>query len=71
MSNKHVRTPADLIRFKCGAAIDCATCGCSKHVSGLEIFKQFGSTPLSDCAKRLKCSRCGKKAARVTVLLPP
>ena len=70
MSTKHVRTVADLVRFKCSLRIDCGDCGSTRTVTGYEAAKIGGAGSLEVLARRLKCARCGHKAARLIVLQP-
>ena len=70
MSTKHVRTVSDLVRFKCSLRIDCSECGSTRTVTGYEAAKIGGVGSLDGLARRLKCARCGKKAARLIVLPP-
>jgi hypothetical protein len=37
MSTKHVRTAADLVRFKCGLKIECGSCGYARTMNGFDI----------------------------------
>ena len=39
MSTKHVRTAADLVRFKTALRIQCTNCGNSRTLSGSEVVK--------------------------------
>ena len=60
----------DLVRFGADLKIDCGFCHASRTLTGVEAVQAFGLAPLSHVRARLKCSRCGKKEARVTVLDP-
>ncbi len=71
MSTKHVRSAADLARFKCGLKIECGGCGNSRALDGIEVAKTYGIKPFAAIQQRMKCSRCGAKEARLTVLSPP
>jgi len=71
MSTKHVRSAADLARFKCGLKIECGGCGNSRTLDGIEVAKTYGIKPFAAIQQRMKCSRCGAKEARLTVLSPP
>ncbi len=71
MSTKHVRTVGDLVRFGCGLKVDCLACGGgSTFATGLDAAKAGVKGDLSALAGKLKCSRCGAKEARLTVLPP-
>jgi hypothetical protein len=70
VSTKHIRTVADLCRFGAGIRIDCGFCGASRTMDGFELATHCGSIPLAKIRPRLKCSRCGKKEARLAVLPP-
>ena len=71
MSTKHVRTAADLIRFRTALKIDCGRCGNSRTLSGFEVAREFGAIELQAIQGRLKCSLCGAKTAGLTILSPP
>lgn len=71
MSTKHVRTTGDLLRFDVGLRIDCLSCGASRTLDAFTVGKVAGSMELNALERRLKCSRCGRKEARLTKLPPP
>jgi len=71
MSTKHVRNAADLARFKCGLKIECGDCGNSRTLDGVGVAKAWGIRPFAEIRQRMKCSKCGAKEARLTVLSPP
>jgi hypothetical protein len=71
MSTKHVRSAADLARFRCGLKIECGDCGYSRTMDGIEVARAWGTKPLAQLLQRMKCSRCGAKEAQLTVLSPP
>jgi hypothetical protein len=71
MSTKRVRTVADLVRFSCGLRIDCGSCGNSRTLDGFGVARALGTGSLETITRRLKCSRCGAKESRVSVLSPP
>jgi ribosomal protein S27AE len=70
MSTKHIRTIADLVRFGAGLKIECANCGAARTVDGYEAAKMAGPQSLMDLGRRLKCGRCGKKEALLSILPP-
>jgi ribosomal protein L44E len=70
MSTKHIRTTADLVRFGAGLRIECASCGAARTVDGFEAGKLGGVQPIEALRRRLKCSRCGAKDARLAILPP-
>jgi hypothetical protein len=70
VSTKHVRTAADLVRFDAGLKIECGSCGNAVTVDGFALAKRCGSGDLCQIQRRLKCSRCGAKDGRLTVLPP-
>ena len=70
MSTKHVRTTGDLVRFGAALRVDCTGCGASRTLTATAAVIAFGSTPLTQVQARLKCSRCGAKAAKLIVLSP-
>jgi hypothetical protein len=72
MSTKNVRTAADLVRFKCALKIECGACGNSRTVDGFEAVRALGAMDALDkIRRRLKCSLCGARAAKVAILSPP
>jgi len=71
MSTKHVRTVADLVRFGCGLKIDCHACGNGKtFADGVSCARAGVTGELDVLARKLKCSRCSAKEAKLTVLPP-
>jgi hypothetical protein len=70
MSTKHVRTGGDVLRFGCSVKVDCNDCGSSRTFAAMDWVMVAGGKSLEAARRRLKCGRCGKKAARVTVLGP-
>lgn len=70
MSTKHIRTTADLCRFGASVRIECGACGAARTLSGAQMVKACGAGSLRAIHPRLKCGRCGAKAARVAVLPP-
>jgi rubredoxin len=70
MSYKHVGTAADLVRFGCSLKVECTACGAARTLSGVEVHQVHGNRQFAQLAPRLKCRRCRKKAAKLTVLDP-
>ncbi|HEY4071262.1 MAG TPA: hypothetical protein VGM04_06880 [Sphingomicrobium sp.] len=70
MSYKHVATAGDLVRFGCSLKVECAHCGAARTMNAVEVHRVHGNANLIHLAPRLKCRRCGKKAAKLTVLGP-
>jgi len=71
MSTKHVRTPADLVRFGCSLKIICMACGAASTMSGAEVAQHCGtSASLDRLTARFKCKRCRLNVAKLTVLSP-
>ncbi len=70
VSTKHIRTIADLVRFGAGLKVECLGCGAAVSLDGIEAARKAGAGELAGLHGRLKCSRCGDKWARVTVLPP-
>lgn len=70
MSTKHVRTGADVVRFGASVRIECGFCGNIGTLDGVTFAQACGSGPLRTAARRLKCSRCGAKEARIHVMPP-
>jgi len=71
MSTKHVRSAADLARFKCALRIECGGCGNARTLTGFDVAKTYGTRSFAEIKRRMKCSRCGEKDAQLTVLSPP
>ena len=71
MSTKHIRTAADLVRFKTALKVECGRCGNSRTMSGFDVVRQFGTADLSTLPKRLKCALCGAREATLATLSPP
>ena len=70
MSTKHIRTIADLVRFGAGLRVECGSCGAARTLDGYQAARLGGAQPLAALARRLKCSRCGSKEARLAILPP-
>jgi hypothetical protein len=70
MSYKHVGTAADLVRFGCSLRVECTACAAANTMSGAQVARRCGQGDLERIRRRLKCERCGKKAARLVVLPP-
>lgn len=71
MSTKHVRSAADLLRFKAALKVECGSCGNSLTMSGFDVAKVCGTDDFPQVQARLRCSLCGAKEAKLTVLSPP
>lgn len=70
MSTKHIRTIADLVRFRASLKVECADCGASRTLAGVEAAAMAGNCDLQRLGARLRCGRCGGRAGRL-VILPP
>ncbi|MEQ7874731.1 hypothetical protein ABDK56_12085 [Sphingomonas sp. ASV193] len=71
MSTKHIRTTADLLRFGAGLTVQCKCCGAARTLDGYEAAKLTGGVAaIADLSRRLKCARCGVKAAKLTISPP-
>jgi len=70
MSAKHIRTTADLVRFRASVRIDCSGCAAARTLTGPEVVTRCGVTDFDTMELRLRCVRCGARQARVTVLPP-
>ena len=70
MSYKHVDTAADLVRFGCSLKVECTFCFAARTLSAGEVCLMHAKGKLERLVPRLKCKRCGKKAAKLTVLPP-
>ena len=71
MSTKHVRTAADLVRFKTALKVACGRCGYARTLDGFEVVKLCGTQELRRLKDRFVCSRCGAREADLTALSPP
>ena len=70
MSFKHIGTAADLVRFGASLRIECGSCAAANTLSATQIVQRCGPGNLEAIRRRLKCERCGNKAARLAVLPP-
>ena len=70
MSTKHIDSAADLVRFGAALRIECTGCGAASTFSATEIAQRCGVGSLEAIRRRLKCHRCGMKAAQLVVLPP-
>lgn len=68
MSTKHVRTGGDVLRFGCRVRVECRACGSAREFAAMDWIMVAGSGSLDAARRRLKCSKCGKKAARVSAM---
>ena len=72
MSTKHVRTAGDLVRFKCALKVECDSCHNATTLTGFDVARACGAdVDLQSLGRRLKCSLCGAKVAKLAVLSPP
>ena len=67
---KHICTVEDLIRFGAGLLVESSSCGATRTLNGHQVVKLGGAQPLGALSRRLKCSLCGCKDARLVVLPP-
>jgi rubredoxin len=70
MSYRHVGTAGDLVRFGCSLKVECTHCGAARTLNGAEVHRINGNRHFAELARRLKCRRCHRKAAKLTVLDP-
>jgi hypothetical protein len=70
MSYKRVGTAGDLVRFGCSLKIECTFCHAARTLSGIEVYQLLGNRRLDRLTPRLKCRRCRRKEAKLTVLDP-
>ena len=70
MSFKNIDTAASLVRYRCSLRIECGACGAARTMTAVEVVNRCGSGDLGAIKRRLKCERCGKKAAQLVVLPP-
>ena len=50
--------------------VECTHCGAARTMNGVEVARVHGNANLTHLAPRLKCRRCRKKEAKLTVLGP-
>ena len=48
----------------------CTHCGAARTMNGAEVARVHGNRQLAQLAPRLKCHRCRRKEAKLTVLGP-
>ena len=70
MSYKNVGSAGDLVRFECSLKVECIFCGSARTMNGGDVVRVHGTRRLEQLAPRLKCSRCKRKDAKLTVLGP-
>jgi hypothetical protein len=70
MSAKHIRNTGDLVRFGASIRIDCPHCAAARTLDGTATVQALGVVGWEEAEARLKCGRCGARAARITVLPP-
>jgi ribosomal protein L40E len=70
MSYKHIGTAGDLVRFGCSLRIECGDCFAANTMSATEVVLKCGTGDLGKIKRRLKCARCGARAAQLVVLDP-
>jgi ribosomal protein S27AE len=68
MSTKHVRTTGDLVRFGLKLTIECGQCGSVNIVAGIELAQLGAQTSLAELQRRLRCSQCDKRQAKLRYL---
>lgn len=71
MSTKHIRSAADLARFKCALRIECGSCHNARTLNGFDVARAHGTKTFAQIRRRMKCSRCGEKEAQLTVFRRP
>ena len=70
MSTKHVRTDGDVLRFGCSVQVTCGYCRSTTTFRAFDWVMAAGGKSLEAARRRLRCSRCGRKAARIAVSGP-
>ena len=65
MSTKHVRTSGDVLRFGCTVTVACGWCRSAREFAPFDWVMVAGGGNLEAARRRLKCSHCGAKAARI------
>ncbi len=71
MSTKHIRTAADLVRFKASLKVECGRCGNSLTLSGFEVATVSAMGELTALRSRMKCSLCSAREAKLSIITPP
>ena len=71
MSTKHIRTAADLVRFKCCLRITCGSCGNAQTITGYDVLNLSRHKDLATLQAKLKCSLCGRREAVLSTIHPP
>ena len=71
MSTKHVRNASDLARFRCALRVECGACANCVTITGFDLATARLTGDFASVQRRLKCSLCSAKDARLTVLPPP
>ena len=70
MPTKHVRTNAQLVRFRASLKVECGESGSVKTMSGQMVVQAGGAGSFSAVRARFVCLRCGAKAAPFVVSPP-
>ena len=68
MSTKHVRTGGDVLRFGCTVRVECGYCRSVREFKAFDWVMVAGGGSLDAARRRLKCGKCGRKAARVAAM---
>jgi hypothetical protein len=67
MGTARFETILDYARYDVDAAIRCGGCGHTRYLKLEQLEAIFGlGTRIGTAARRLKCSKCGHKGAKVT-----
>ncbi|TFI57755.1 hypothetical protein E2493_13575 [Sphingomonas parva] len=66
MGNRNFETTICFARARADCRIVCGGCAYERIVTGQELIRAFAAViPIPAAEKRLKCSRCGEKRARM------
>ena len=68
MSTKHVRTGGDVLRFGCTVRVECGWCRSVREFAAMDWLMVAGGGSLEAARRRLKCGKCGRKAARLSAM---
>jgi rubredoxin len=58
------------MRFGCSLKVECDYCFAARTLNGTEVCMINGNCQFAQLERRLKCKRCGRKEAKLTVLDP-
>jgi hypothetical protein len=69
VGSKRFATVYDFARHDADACVRCVGCGHERRFDGMKLVYLFGGPlPLDLARKRLKCTVCGRRGARIAAL---